>query len=1523
MSTQCQNVQSLFNLLDAETNRPVMGTAIRLKGCSVSMGIGQGSSTMSLDLVADNCVDGTIDLPPMGTPVKFNCDKLVFGGIINSLTYTENSSSFDYRMDIVDPKRVLDGVQVMLKTYYCDPIPGAIIANFININKLLEENVAVCPPREDSENWPRINDCTNFGEAGGSQGPFLWKVLQKIQQKYSGGLGAFGDAFYTTSARRIYINMSKLVALLISRAPYARANSLHMSLTELIDMACELLCCDYTILLEGLVATVYLIDRTKAPPINFIKTLFTDAQNSGRLVSGSIGNIEIYAASNRIVIGDSVHYLAEAHNTDTFAMMLGHDIHGRPVRVYGPNFTAKIDITPIIDMLGAANLPNNLPPMFEITEEEILCSASLITWRTYGLLDGKENSLCAQVHNKLGFGDRKDKRLKHVVEALDTMTKARAAIPALDAKGKDFNLDHHWTTIQGQVGLLLKDETLKPIPAKRFAELKATEDAIHGWFNRFIDEYYGKHWLIPVNNICITPKDQPLPIKVRQGDRYALTDEPTDSGYPSVNQAFGMLGLMPGVTTSLFETGDGKISGFGKLRGNYRSIRKINGQDFEHEIFKGKLSAADCMFTVGRKAAKKRPAAEPAPAEPDSAEPDSAEPAPVNDDEIITLYQKIQTDGAVYSNLNPRILTGEVLITTEFIPLAPVLPNVGDRLTNSLRATDFLFGSVIAGATKKLPPESKSLNVFKCRNAAAGFESIVIPMKSNVYVYGPWTSTNPVVGSTVVVEDPSLNPWTSGGLNEMQAIGQSLADQGVRYSNVEESGAITLAELPGYSITYFLDQQVLIDSIVLNYGSGGATTSYSFKQHAQKFGSYQQTISNMIRKNAGERNSILKRLRQQRNDRRLGIAKIANTIDLLRHPEQEASPGFCLIGLYNHPIQEGLSTKKPEVPTAPAAPTENPIPLTPEQICAQRCKDPEDPTDPGTEGSKVTNSHDCSIFDANDWSSFSYGEDINDIQNYAALSLDALFAPVSILGRGDRLPRYTTGLSSKILCKSRPPMPPTDQHPCPDIYQKYLNPILNIAKLDEWDERKNDSDLGVSISRISFGTDLPLIFSALDGRYDEATDFGFFALKGPLVLQSWGYDTQGKPIPNEVDVEEDVCAGKFAQTRLTNKFMKNWLRNPRTWPVAPIDLRYDRDRGVWVSPPPDRIVVARLSETLSPNMSAKAQLLNPDITVSGSTTDFLNGYIVDGNAGEDLVPEMKNGSANSIITIDDYLGVETKSGTIVYAMRNDQRYIILGSSQAGGLKSSIPPSSKQSTSTETGPNKGSYVITQPGDQQCDECKPKEDEEFCPTDACGLSDCVKDIYGRTLKPVISKAGETALEPPFKDADVTIPWGGTSATEGPFGRSSKLPAYSSFASGVLGIDSEGCLKIYPLTSCGIVDPPVTTPPATTPPGGSPGDGGTINNPTPPVSVPVPTPQAPPVAGGAYSSLVEDSSSGFAQNGGDFVVDPPYVFPTPEDICAGVGLNSDGIMGPGGYNDYLDCVRRETEKRFALIRAAQGRG
>ena len=101
-------------------------------------------------------------------------------------------------------------------------------------------------------------------------------------------------------------------------------------------------------------------------------------------------------------------------------------------------------------------------------------------------------------------------------------------------------------------------------------------------------------------------------------------------------------------------------------------------------------------------------------------------------------------------------------------------------------------------------------------------------------------------------------------------------------------------------------------------------------------------------------------------------------------------------------------------------------------------------------------------------------------------------------------------------------------------------------------------------------------------------DYRFMALKGPLVLQSWGYDTYGKPIPNAkghpddpsydtglggtTDLADSGNAHQRTQDGLTDRFAPNWLSDATNWPVAPVDLRYDRIRGVWTTPPPFRLM---------------------------------------------------------------------------------------------------------------------------------------------------------------------------------------------------------------------------------------------------------------------------------------------------------------------------------------------------------------
>jgi len=72
------------------------------------------------------------------------------------------------------------------------------------------------------------------------------------------------------------------------------------------------------------------------------------------------------------------------------------------------------------------------------------------------------------------------------------------------------------------------------------------------------------------------------------------------------------------------------------------------------------------------------------------------------------------------------------------------------------------------------------------------------------------------------------------------------------------------------------------------------------------------------------------------------------------------------------------------------------------------------------------------------------------------------------------------------------------------------------------------------------------------------------------MLQGWGYDTAGKPIPNAADTAADAEAGTFESADLSDQFLDSFLKKPKTWPVAPVDLRLDRKRGVWTVPPPPR-----------------------------------------------------------------------------------------------------------------------------------------------------------------------------------------------------------------------------------------------------------------------------------------------------------------------------------------------------------------
>jgi len=116
------------------------------------------------------------------------------------------------------------------------------------------------------------------------------------------------------------------------------------------------------------------------------------------------------------------------------------------------------------------------------------------------------------------------------------------------------------------------------------------------------------------------------------------------------------------------------------------------------------------------------------------------------------------------------------------------------------------------------------------------------------------------------------------------------------------------------------------------------------------------------------------------------------------------------------------------------------------------------------------------------------------------------------------------------------------------------------------------------------------------------------ALRGPLVIAGWGYDTNGLPVPNmkyDADHKEgDPNSPDFGKQKYTPRQMKaidgqgnqndqkhfipNHLTRQDKWKVGPVDLRWDRERKVWTAgggakaPPPVNLFLCKAAKCVLP-----------------------------------------------------------------------------------------------------------------------------------------------------------------------------------------------------------------------------------------------------------------------------------------------------------------------------------------------------
>jgi hypothetical protein len=737
-------------------------------------------------------------------------------------------------------------------------------------------------------------------------------------------------------------------------------------------------------------------------------------------------------------------------------------------------------------------------------------------------------------------------------------------------------------------------------------------DKIYSFVRSYADEYYGKQFLVNAPFLCMAVDSENNIVR--------YSHEPSTDGCWVEDSTSTVLGLAHNSAASdFFRDSDGKyqaILGFPSISGY-------------------NLAKTDNLYV--------------------------SDPSKLGNDDYISsgpsgvgsIWVKADIDERwVHGTpLSPSSSTSSFLLKTS-APITHISSNSGD-LTEPFGAVSIILeklnaGEDVFGAWSSL--DGTGINVVDrgsismgAINAAVMPAVALAPTTSHLETYGPWGLAG-LPGQVVFDNDEGFVPWEYGSDLTMNNAALDRVTNAVTQMRKGERGNVVLASVPNIPIgaeLFSVDATIPpnsqgsqkyvgtramvttacttilpyvtvpmnawtgaygpnITQINVTIGTQGFTTEYQFSTYTPQFGRFNKGNAEKL-KRAGQ-----EKLKLNRNLRSKAAEKSYLNRNAYKKPFADFQTGRTgRVPKSAHHFMMGRYTTdgRPEVHSMPAK-----------------------------EAAYSIQSDDM-------------------YRNMAMVSSDAFFRPFTTSGDG-RLATYvaTGDLTNTFGAAGKTPDPPINEYSrikvASNILQPYANPSGDLTS-----GYSDTPGTGHDIQAVGRGTGTPPNYWTIQESESESGEgyssvYRPLALKGPIVITQWGYDKNNKPIPNLADDETSIKdSGVYTDSGLQDKFLDGWLQKPATWPTAPLDLKLDRERGVWTIPSNFRLIKAEVNADIDADDSGNATPININPV-----------YDADGSAIE-----------SPTITVSTMSGNMLSSGDIitVYYDDNDNVYYPITAAEGG------------------------------------------------------------------------------------------------------------------------------------------------------------------------------------------------------------------------------------------------------------------